>query len=616
VLTIDSVTGDFAYTPDADFNGTDSFSYQITDADGDTDTANVSINVTNVNDDPTVLDLSHYETGTTITGTNIWGTSERSYINQDGETINFDGVSRIITGSGNDTFQGGYVRHQISNIDMGAGDDQFNLATFDGIQLDISAGAGDDTVWVGGRMGTGFAGLMNGHVIGGEGFDTLKIEGEIDNLSFSHFGGGAQVTDGVKTVTFDEIEVLRSGRGDDHFTGYIDKDIETIFMGDGDDTYSAFTMLDQQLNVDAGKGDDTVTIGGHPGSGGTGVLTGHVEGGAGTDTLRAGLMARGEHGDALKLTINADGTSGTVGYENGQSAEASFSGFEHYEFASSRANPVNDQLVDATATSVDLTLNTLNGHDSILSGSGDDTLIGGNGDDIIGGGSGNDVIDGGTGTDTVIMEGSVVNYMFGSYTYIRIHDAKTGVGGDNQVSNFERLKFDEGDFAWQRGNNANNNMTAVDDTGTIMVGLHGSDTLTGHDGDDVLIGDNGANFTWQNGQDVLNGGAGDDTLIGNGGADTFVFEGLHGHDTIADFEIGVDTLDVTGLAGFHSAWWPVEDRDVYLEVADGDTKISFNDQSITLIGVDFRDGYASPSQFAADNIIWTPEVDILGDPLI
>jgi Ca2+-binding RTX toxin-like protein len=54
VLTIDSVTGDFAYTPDADFNGTDSFSYQITDADGDTDTANVSINVTNVNDDPTL----------------------------------------------------------------------------------------------------------------------------------------------------------------------------------------------------------------------------------------------------------------------------------------------------------------------------------------------------------------------------------------------------------------------------------------------------------------------------------------------------------------------------------------------------------------------------------
>ncbi|MFY7709329.1 tandem-95 repeat protein, partial [Tenacibaculum sp. MEBiC07804] len=48
--------GVFSYTPNADFNGTDSFTYTITDADGDTDTATVTITVTPVNDTPTAND--------------------------------------------------------------------------------------------------------------------------------------------------------------------------------------------------------------------------------------------------------------------------------------------------------------------------------------------------------------------------------------------------------------------------------------------------------------------------------------------------------------------------------------------------------------------------------
>ena len=39
------------YTPNADFNGTDSFTYTITDADGDTDTATVTNYSSNSVDD-------------------------------------------------------------------------------------------------------------------------------------------------------------------------------------------------------------------------------------------------------------------------------------------------------------------------------------------------------------------------------------------------------------------------------------------------------------------------------------------------------------------------------------------------------------------------------------
>lgn len=114
------------------------------------------------------------------------------------------------------------------------------------------------------------------------------------------------------------------------------------------------------------------------------------------------------------------------------------------------------------------------------------------------------------------------------------------------------------------------------------------------------------------GNDTLRGAAGNDILSGNGGADTFIFEDDSGHDEIMDFEVGVDTLDIRGWAGFHSAWW---DREVNVSVVDGSTTIAFNDQSITLIGVDYTT-YGSPSKFAQNNMVWTPEADVNGDPLV
>lgn len=44
--------GDFTYTPNANFNGVDSFSYTIQDIDGDQSTANVTINISPINDMP------------------------------------------------------------------------------------------------------------------------------------------------------------------------------------------------------------------------------------------------------------------------------------------------------------------------------------------------------------------------------------------------------------------------------------------------------------------------------------------------------------------------------------------------------------------------------------
>jgi VCBS repeat-containing protein len=52
-LTLNA-NGSFTYTPDADFAGKDSFTYQVSDGRGGVDTATVTINVTNVNDAPVI----------------------------------------------------------------------------------------------------------------------------------------------------------------------------------------------------------------------------------------------------------------------------------------------------------------------------------------------------------------------------------------------------------------------------------------------------------------------------------------------------------------------------------------------------------------------------------
>ncbi|SNT06674.1 calcium-binding protein [Tropicimonas sediminicola] len=68
----------------------------------------------------------------------------------------------------------------------------------------------------------------------------------------------------------------------------------------------------------------------------------------------------------------------------------------------------------------------------------------------------------------------------------------------------------------------------------VLRGQTGNDGLNGGSGNDKLFGGKG--------DDMLRGGSGVDVMTGNAGADIFVFSGAIGDDTIADFEIGTDTL--------------------------------------------------------------------------
>ena len=62
-------TARFTYTPNANYNGSDSFTYTITDADGDISAATATINVAPVNDVPVAADTLSAVEDTPLTGT-------------------------------------------------------------------------------------------------------------------------------------------------------------------------------------------------------------------------------------------------------------------------------------------------------------------------------------------------------------------------------------------------------------------------------------------------------------------------------------------------------------------------------------------------------------------
>jgi Tol biopolymer transport system component len=75
----------------------------------------------------------------------------------------------------------------------------------------------------------------------------------------------------------------------------------------------------------------------------------------------------------------------------------------------------------------------------------------------------------------------------------------------------------------------------------VLTGLRASDVLNGDDGNDILSGGKGS--------DTLNGGLGNDTLVGGAGKDVFVLGAGLGGDTISDFTISQDTIQlINGLS--------------------------------------------------------------------
>ncbi len=110
------------------------------------------------------------------------------------------------------------------------------------------------------------------------------------------------------------------------------------------------------------------------------------------------------------------------------------------------------------------------------------------------------------------------------------------------------------DVAPINGSNANNTLTGTA-SNDIINGLGGNDTITGLAGNDTLDGGTGNdNLNGGDGNDVLFGDAGADTMTGGAGLDVFRYTDITqslttviGRDTITDFQVGIDKIDVSAI---------------------------------------------------------------------
>jgi Ca2+-binding RTX toxin-like protein len=78
-------------------------------------------------------------------------------------------------------------------------------------------------------------------------------------------------------------------------------------------------------------------------------------------------------------------------------------------------------------------------------------------------------------------------------------------------------------------------------------------TITGTEGPNSLVGTAANDYiSALGGNDVLVGNAGFDVLQGGLGFDTFVFQVGQGYDTVKDFQLGIDVIDLPSTVSFGS----------------------------------------------------------------
>jgi Ca2+-binding RTX toxin-like protein len=230
------------------------------------------------------------------------------------------------------------------------------------------------------------------------------------------------------------------------------------------------------------------------------------------------------------------------------------------------------------------------GDDKVLGGAGDDTIVAGPGNDILAGGDGNDtfLLSSGFGNDTILdfTDGDTLAFSPGLIenslsvhvsSVAELKDATADLQIDLAAGDSIKITFESGDTLVLQGIadewfgtsalDGNINGTSGNDTlfggegANVILAGNGSDFVSGGGGDDNINAGNGNDIAYGgNGNDLVSGGAGndkvgggagndiiqagpgDDVLSGDGGNDRFQFAGDFDHETVTDFEDGIDLL--------------------------------------------------------------------------
>ncbi len=200
--------GTWTFTPDADYTGQVDLTYDVSDGQGGSDTASITLTVAETNDDPNITP-------------DTTGTSGDDNINGDN-----GGGDVIDGGAGNDHLQGGQGSDTLYG---GTGDDFIQGQQGNDVAY---GGSGDDTIEGGEGADTLYGDFGNDTIDGGSGNDVL-VGGAGDDILQ---GGG-----GDDTFTFD----LSQGLGNDTIDGGTGTDsIDLTNAGDWTITFDDGTQID------------------------------------------------------------------------------------------------------------------------------------------------------------------------------------------------------------------------------------------------------------------------------------------------------------------------------------------------------------------------------------
>ena len=551
--------GTLNYTPDPDFNGTDTITYTVEDPDGNTSTSTVTVTVNPVNDAPVATD----DASTTPLNTPVTFAVLGNDSDVDGDTLSISGIptspNGTVTVNGNGTltftpnpgFTGvATVNYTVTdpegltdtavwtitvedavNQPPVANDDTASTAVDTPVNIIVLANDsdpdGDPLVFVG--TPTSADGTV---VVNPDGTITFTPnpgfvgEATIDYLITDGNGG----TDpAVVTVTVVDPGtrdgIVRGTTGDD----LIDYTYPNDNDGDFVDTNDAILPGDapQDDRILAGAGNDTVAAGQGDDS---------VEGGTGNDLINGANgndTIFGQDGNDTLIGQNGDDT---LFGGNGRDSVRAGSGDDVVD-TSGDPTPLPDKGYPGIYPS-DLDPN--DDRDTVWGGDGNDTIITGDDADVIGGGAGNDSLDGGfdddtisgnEGNDTIIgAEGNdAIDAGYGD-------DLVYGGYGPN-VPDAVNIPDDGGDL---RPDNGRDN---------IRGGI-GNDTIFGMDDDDTIDGGQDDDFIDAGiDDDLVTGGTGNDSILGGQGNDTV--DGGQGNDTVTG---GAGTDSLSGGA----------DRDIFI----------------------------------------------------
>ena len=480
--------GSFNYTPNANYNGSDSFTYAAFDGTSFSAPQTVTLTINAVNDDPVAVDDSY-------------SVDEDSTDNLLDVTLNdfdVDGDSLEI-GTGTQPLNGAVTTNGTqlfytpdANF---SGVDTFTYNVLDGnggtsntVTVTVTVGPVNDAPVA---AADSYSVVEdNTLVVSAAGILANDSDTEGDTLSASLV---TDVSNGTLTLN-----------PDGSFTYVPDAD----FFGTDSFTYAAFDGT-------SSSAPETVTLtvtpeNDDPDAVDDGPLATAYE--TNLVTATSALLANDSdvEGDTLSVVSVQSAVNGSVSMAGGNVTfvpTAGYSGAASYTYTIDDGNGGTDTAtvtIDVAAAPVDV----------------DDTFVSTPADESFNGAGGTDTVD-----YYVAIEGGVGV----TVSLLTTGPQDTGAAGIDTLTSIENLRGSRYDDVLT--GDANNNR---------LKGETGNDQLFGMDGDDLLFGDGG--------DDVLSGGAGVDKLGGGSGVDLFIITDLEG-DLIVDWTAG-EKVDISALSSY------------------------------------------------------------------